>query len=550
MEKVRKNLINNTEEITLTQNVMFLPEREVLMEKSRNAQKKYLSAMDEYINKVYILVLLLVPGACECAGLAYTFSKIMGWLPTVSWVALIIFDITCLIYLVIGIFFIKTGIKEGYVLKNKLKAGKVFLVLIMFIQFNFIVYMIPATDFWGFAFFFVILTSFFLDYKMVAVTSLEIGGSVIASWFLYGEVHLPGKGVYFPVNMLDRVVCVALSLSTIVLLTYLINRFLVNAKKDEMEKNTEKVESVLSAVQNLLENLYSAGMSLSQVSENESASAEELAATSEQLVESSNLLSAKTEESMANLSELSQWENVVADNVSKVESTSKDLLDKSGENEKLLSDLHSINSEVSESMKITTDIAQKLADAVQEIGVTLKLISDISSSTNLLALNASIEAARAGEAGKGFAVVATQVGNLANSTQDSLKVVQEVIERVQQNVREITSQVEENSTKLSTQNEYFENVFNCMQDMTKLLRISVDAINTMGDAHSKQAEVIKKTVSINQDIAESIRNENEQFMSINELVDSNASDTTEVATQANTINDMVNKMAQLLKQDE
>ena len=47
MEKVRKNLINNTEEITLTQNVMFLPEREVLMEKSRNAQKKYLSAMDE-----------------------------------------------------------------------------------------------------------------------------------------------------------------------------------------------------------------------------------------------------------------------------------------------------------------------------------------------------------------------------------------------------------------------------------------------------------------------------------------------------------------------
>lgn len=37
------------------------------MKTTQNVQKKYLSALDEYINKVYILVLLLVPGACECA---------------------------------------------------------------------------------------------------------------------------------------------------------------------------------------------------------------------------------------------------------------------------------------------------------------------------------------------------------------------------------------------------------------------------------------------------------------------------------------------------
>ena len=187
---------------------------------------------------------------------------------------------------------------------------------------------------------------------------------------------------------------------------------------------------------------------------------------------------------------------------------------------------------------------------MQEIGVTLNLISDISSSTNLLALNASIEAARAGEAGKGFAVVATEVGNLANNTQQSLQVVQSVIERVQQNVRDITAQVNENSVKLGTQNEYFNNVFQSMQDMTKLLNTSVETINTMGDAHGKQAEVIKKTISINQEIAESIRNENEQFNSINAMAESNANDTTEVATQASVINEMVDKMTQLLKQED
>lgn len=166
-----------------------------------------------------------------------------------------------------------------------------------------------------------------------------------------------------------------------------------------------------------------------------------------------------------------------------------------------------------------------------------------------MALNASIEAARAGEAGKGFAVVATEVGNLANNTQESLKDVQAVIERVNQNVVDITAQVDENSAKLGKQNEYFANVFNGMQDMTDLLNVSVSAIKAMGDAHREQSEVIKNTVLINQDIAESIRNENEQFNAISAMAESNASDTAEVATQANTINNMVNEMTVLLKKD-
>jgi len=310
------------------------------------------------------------------------------------------------------------------------------------------------------------------------------------------------------------------------------------------------LENILNGVQSLSENLSSAGVALSAVSENESAAAQELAATSEQLVESSNMLSAKTDESMSNLSELSEWEKVVADNVEKVETASKDLLNKSVENEKLLNGLQAINGEVTDSMKATNDVTEKLSEAVEEIGVTLNLISDISSSTNLLALNASIEAARAGEAGKGFAVVATEVGNLANSTQESLKVVESVIERVQNNVKEITAQVEENTTKLGKQNEYFENVFEGMKGMTELLNASVSAIDTMGEAHGKQAEVIKKTVSINQDIAESIRNENEQFNSINVMAESNANDTAEVTAQANTINEIVEKMTVLLNQGE
>ncbi len=514
-----------------------------------NAKKGYKSALDEYINKVYVLILFLVPGACQCAGLLYTTEKLLGLFPTVSWSALIIFDVTCLLYLAIGIYFIRAGFQDGIVSPGKLKAAKIFLVVIMFTQYNFILYMIPSTEFWGYALLFVIATAFFLDVTMVMVTATEITLSLVAASFISGDTLLPVQDALFVPNVIGRIVCVLLSLAFIVAFTWLIKVFLVNAKKDEMERNNEQVMSVLDSVQVLSEKLHTAGASLSQISENGNASAEELAATSEQLAESSNLLSARTDESMANLGELSEWEEVVADNVKKVETASKDLLDKSVENKRLLNDLHAINGEVSGSMKVTTGLAQKLSEAVQEIGVTLNLISDISSSTNLLALNASIEAARAGEAGKGFSVVAIEVGNLANSTQESLKEVGTVIQRVQNNVKEITAQIEENSSKLGIQNEYFSNVFQSMQDMTGLLNISVDAIHTMGEAHGKQSEVIKKTVSINQEIAGSIRSENEKFASINSMVESNANDTAQVAAQAGAINAMVDEMSKLLKRD-
>ncbi len=509
------------------------------------------TAVEVYLSTVFKWGLFILVSACMCATVMFNTEKMFGLYPTVPWLATIGLGIMDATFFVIAILIIKSSFdQDGYLKEGRLKIGKTFSVIILVLQWNYLLYMLPTRTFWGFLFFFLILMAFFLDIKMLLASGLMCMVSLFIGWFMRGTDLLPVKDELFLSDIIMCLVALVLSLSGLIIFVFFVAHFLVSAKKDELEKNNEHVNSVLAAVQELSGKLYTAGSALSQISGNESASAQELASTSEQLVTGSNLLSAKTDESMDNLSELSKWETVVAENVEKVEDTSKNLLDKSEQNEKLLNDLSLINSEVSRSMNATTSITEKLSEAVQEIGATLNLISDISSSTNLLALNASIEAARAGEAGKGFAVVATEVGNLANNTQESLKDVQTVIERVQQNVAEITAQVKENSEKLGKQNEYFSNVFNGMQDMTGFLNVSVAAIKAMGDAHREQAEVIKNTVLINQDIAESIRNENEQFSAISAMAESNASDTVEVATQANAINDMVQEMSLLLKKDE
>lgn len=509
------------------------------------------TAYDVYLAAVFKWGLIILVSACMCATVMFNTEKLFGMYPDVPWLGTIGLALMDISFFVCAMFIVKTSFQEdGYLKEGRLKIGKLFSACALVIQWNYLLYLIPSRTFWGFLFFFLILMAFFLDIKLVLISGLACMVSLFIGWFLRGDDLMPVKDDIFLGDVLMCLVALMLSLTGLIIFVFFVAHFLVNAKKDEMEKNNEHVRRVLTSVQSISENLFSAGNNLSNISENESSSVQELASTSENLLTSSNLLGEKTEESMANLGELNRWEYVLADNVEKVEQNSKDLLNKSIDNEKMLNELQMINNEVSQSMLTTIDVAQKLSEAVQEIGVTLQLINDISSSTNLLALNASIEAARAGESGRGFAVVASEVGNLANSTKESLDGVESVIARVQGNVNEITLHVQENSQKLQKQNEYFSHVFSGMKDMTELLHTSVDAVNTMGEAHNKQAEVIRNTVSINQDIAESIRNENEQFKFINAMVESNVKDITDMTVQANSINEMVDQINQLLNAEE
>lgn len=501
--------------------------------------------MKEYAKKVSVLVLVVVMLSATAAAVVFPILKAAGLYPDVSYAAIGVFVALIVAEDIAGVIFVRKSLAQEVLSDQYESAVKNYLLLLVIMNLNAITWVFPSKESWMFAFYFLVLISFFLDMKYALICSaLEIVSLLIL--FIAKPETRPVDSMFWSDAIL-RTICICLSLAGIVAMVFFVNKFLLHAKKEQLESNNAKVERLLVKVTEITRQLADASQILVGTSQSESASTQELSAISETLLASSSSMIEKTEKSQTNLSSLEASSRDMGEKMQNVDSISKGLVDISESNEQALNELLAVSKRVEESTNETKKVTDKLLLESSEIGKTLDIINEIAESINLLALNASIEAARAGEAGRGFAVVAQEVGHLAESTKDSLKNVSDVVTRVQNGTENVSKIMNENTTQQLAQNKLIGETVEGIRSMMDLLKQSVEAIGQADTICMNQNNIISETVSINEDIAECILNENREFTNITNMVQGNTAEITEISKQVEVIDNMISDMQALLK---
>ena len=136
------------------------------------AMKNKKTAVEVYLSAVFKWGLIILVCASMCATVMFNAEKLFGLYPTVPWLATIMLGVMDVTFCVIAVIIIKSSFdKEGYLKEGRLKIGKIFSAIVVVVQWNYLLYMVPTRTFWGFLFFFLILIlvviPFFMRMKLL-----------------------------------------------------------------------------------------------------------------------------------------------------------------------------------------------------------------------------------------------------------------------------------------------------------------------------------------------------------------------------------------------
>lgn len=230
-----------------------------------------------------------------------------------------------------------------------------------------------------------------------------------------------------------------------------INYHIKERRRDEFGQTCEALNTAQDNIAVLIKEILDQSQGLGAAGEELTAVTEEIVSHLKTIDEAAVSVVNGCEEDKSCVDDVKSFVENIQENIERLNEKAKLQKEKSAEfKNRALEVQKTAGGAIEESRNMCEEQREKLLEVleagkvVEEVRIMADGIGEISEQINLLALNASIEAARAGENGKGFAVVANEIGHLADQTRQTVKVIQETIQKV----REVFERLSGNSQEL------------------------------------------------------------------------------------------------------
>lgn len=194
-----------------------------------------MNVVKKYWDYVYMYVLLLIPSLCMCAGILWTVLKLLGSYEDVAWYKIMLFDSTHFVYLGTALYFIYKNKKDSSFIRDHLAWVKGFILILLFVQYNFILYLFASVHVWECTFIFLSCIAFLFDRKLMALNIVLYALSLLTAHILRTEDFLVLDSPDLGEVIFYRILMYVLTSLCIMVIVYFVERFLMQSWENKAE---------------------------------------------------------------------------------------------------------------------------------------------------------------------------------------------------------------------------------------------------------------------------------------------------------------------------
>lgn len=322
---------------------------------------------------------------------------------------------------------------------------------------------------------------------------------------------------------------------------------------DEIGRMGRGVEKFVSTMRGMIASIYSVSDKLHSQADNSNTVSDQMLDASTTQSQSMRELNSTVEQLSLSVNDIAQNATTLAMVVADTRKNSEEVDDKMKETVTISrqgkSDMQRVGAamtDINDSVLHLQEAIDKVGKASSEITNITNVIAGIADQTNLLSLNASIEAARAGEAGKGFAVVAGEIGQLAQTSADSVHDIENLIHEINDLVKDAVSQADDSAGNINESSRLvedalktFDAIFNNIDAVSGLVQQVIEKVEKVDDVASNVAAISEEQAASSEEILATSDTMVEQANHITDNSKTVANDARELTESAQELADQV-----------